>query len=164
MPWFRFVDHERPPPNRPDTSHLLLLALIVGLNLAGPGMTQLVQPRPSRFVTPQAQHSLQPQGADPVLLAGHPPDRPEPQGQRRSRPLENRSCRHCRLVSTIGTNPPPATGHPIRFTLASRTSKPLRTAETPEILPTGLFRRKPPFQFHQRARVILHVPHHYPLW
>ena len=45
---------------------------------------ELVQPRPRRLVAPQAQGSLQPQGAHPTLLVGDPPHRPKPRRQRGS--------------------------------------------------------------------------------
>lgn len=50
---------------------------------------ELVEPRPRRAVAPQAQDSLQPQGAGAGLLAGHPPDDAEPPGQWLARALED---------------------------------------------------------------------------
>lgn len=46
------------------------------------GTTQLVQQRPSRLVASQPQNALQSHCVDAILLAGDPPRRPKPQGQR----------------------------------------------------------------------------------
>ena len=55
------------------------------------GAPELVQPRPSGPVTAQAQHALQAQGAGARLLAGHPPDGPEPKNKRLATPLKDRT-------------------------------------------------------------------------
>src|SRR5665647_2156490 len=62
----------------------------IDFNLAGQsitsrsyhGPTQLVQPRPSRFVAAQAKCPLQPKGAHAILLAGDEPHREKPRTQR----------------------------------------------------------------------------------
>ena len=66
---------------------------------------ELVQPRPGRAVAAQAEDALQAQGAGAVLLAHHPPDRPEPQRQRGPGALEDRPRHHRRLVPTGCAHP-----------------------------------------------------------
>ena len=112
----------------------------------------------------QAQHPLQSQGAGSILLAGHPPDRPKPQGKGHPRPLEDRACRCRSLVSAAGTHPAAATGGPIHFAVTSRANEPLGPAQRPQVLTARFFRREPSFQLHLRTRVVFHTLNHYRLW
>jgi len=60
---------------------------------------QLVQPSPRRLVAAQPQDLLEPLGARPGLLAGHPPPSAEPRGQRGPGVLKDRAGRHRGLSS-----------------------------------------------------------------
>ena len=62
------------------------------------GLNAYVEPRPGGLAAAEAEHPLEPQGARPVLLAGDPPDHPEPVGQRPVRVLEDRACDDGRLM------------------------------------------------------------------
>ncbi len=55
------------------------------------GPAQRVQPGPGRLVAAQAQHSLQAQGAHPILLAGDEPHRQQPHPQRLAGVLAHRA-------------------------------------------------------------------------
>ena len=92
----------RPPRRRPATAH----------GRASPARTpQLVSHRPSRLVTAQTQHSMAAQGADVVLLAGHIPDRPEPDLQRQVGVLEDRCGLHPDLLTPTRGPSPNASNH-----------------------------------------------------
>jgi len=58
------------------------------------GASQLMQPRPGRTGTAQAQDALAPQRTHSVLLAGHRPPRAKPQPQRLLGILEDRARDH----------------------------------------------------------------------
>jgi hypothetical protein len=66
------------------------------------GPTEFVQPRPGRFVAPEAQDSLQTKGANAVLLVGEIPDRLEPDPEGFAGPLEKRPRRAQRLALALG--------------------------------------------------------------
>jgi len=55
---------------------------------------QLVQPRPRGLIAAQAEHALQTERADALLLVDHVPHRREPALKRRSRPGEDRAGGH----------------------------------------------------------------------
>ena len=90
----------------------------VGLDLAGKavaagprhGPPQLVQPGPGGLVAAEAEGTLQPQGAHPVLLAGNEPHRQEPCPQRLAGPFEYRAGGYRGLPAACPA-PQPATGH-----------------------------------------------------
>ena len=92
------------------------------------GTSQLMQPRPGRFVTPQLQHPLEAQGARTVLLARDPSCRPEPKGKGFAGILKDRPGRHRTLVAATRTlqqndryrpGPPPATARTTKSHQAS---------------------------------------------
>ena len=67
------------------------------------GSAQLVEKIPRRPVAPQAQYSLQPQGACPIFLAGDLPHRLKPKAQWQVRVHEQRAGRDRSLVITRAT-------------------------------------------------------------
>ena len=64
-------------------------------------LPQLMQPCPSRLITPKAKNAFQSKGACPVLLAGHKPDRCEPGSQRHPCPMEDGSRSYRDLASAL---------------------------------------------------------------
>jgi len=124
---------------------------------------QLVQPAPCRLVAAQSQHPLDAQRTDAVLLAGHIPDRPEPQRQRQAAALEDRAGRHRRLMPTAGTQPQPPAGRPRLAAAAAGTDKAVGPAKREQILSTRLLAGEAFLQFHQRARILFHEPERYRL-
>ena len=117
---------------------------------------ELVQPRPRRLVAPQAQGSLQPQGAHPTLLVGDPPHRPKPRRQRGSGVLKNRPRRHRGLVGAARALPPPLPDAPRLGPVTPRAPKSLRPPELFQIRPTRLLGRESALEFGQISRIILH--------
>src|SRR5580693_10245924 len=94
---------------------------------------QLVQQIPRRAITPQPQHPLQAQGAGPAFLAGHVPQRFEPQTQGQMRVREQGPRRHRGLP----TAPPAVTQAPRRDPmirpLTYRAAEPFRPPQSGEI-------------------------------
>ena len=128
------------------------------------GASQFMQPRPSRLVTPQPQHPLEAHGAGTVLLAGHPPDRPEPKCQGLAGVLKDRPGRHRTLVVATRTLQQNAGLRPTFPPATARAAKAVRPTEPKQILPAGLLRRKASLKFHQIPRKILHRGPYYRLW
>ena len=101
---------------------------------AGPhhGPPQLVQPGPGGLVAAEAEGTLQPQGAHPVLLAGHEPHRQEPCPQRLAG-LRYRAGGYRGLPAACPA-PQPATGHFPRLAdnptvWAAKTGRPAEPAD-----------------------------------
>src|SRR5215472_17010325 len=128
------------------------------------GVAQFMQHRPGRLVALQAQHALQAHGADPVLLAGHPPHRPEPQGQWQAAVLKDRSRSHRNLAMTPRALPQQIRRRPRLPPSTARALEAIRPAQLKQICPAGLLGRKPGLQFQQISRIVLHGPKHYRLW
>jgi hypothetical protein len=90
------------------------------------------------------------------------PHRSEPQSQRLSSVLENRSCRHGGLVSAGGTDEPSTRPCPSRSALTTRTDKTLGPPQSHQILSTVIVRSKSRLKFQQSPWVILsHNTQHY---
>ena len=123
-----------------------------------------MHPCPSCLVAAQSENSLQPQGAGAILLARHPPDCPEPQGQRLATSLEDRSSLDRSLVPTFPALKQPISPGPCFLVSTGWTMKPRRPAQPEKILPAGLLRCKPTLQIHQRFRIVLHALYNYILW
>jgi len=128
------------------------------------GAAQLVQQGPSRFVALQAQHALQPHGADAVLLASHPPHRSEPQGQRQSAVLKNRSRSHRNLTMTSRALPQQIGSWPGLPASTARAAESIRPAKLKQIRPASRLGREAPLQFQQVPRIIFHSKKNYWLW
>ena len=120
---------------------------------------ELLAPRrPGRPHRPRPVRS-----ADPVLLAGHPPRRTKPRGQRQSAVLKNRSrCNRC-LTMAARAFQQGAAQRPELRPMATRTTKTLRPAQSKQILPTGFLTGKASLQFEQIPRIIFHDRKHYRL-
>src|SRR5260370_19420789 len=102
-----------------------------------------MQPRPSRLITTQPEHSLQAQCTGSVLLARHVPHCPEPHLQRLPRILENGSRRGRSLVIALAALPQGGTYRPRLAVTAAGTSKTFRPTQLEQVLPTRFFRREP---------------------
>ena len=111
------------------------------------GASQFMQPRPSRLVTLQSQHPLKAHGARTVLLAGDPPDRPEPERQGLAGILKDRPCRHRTLVAAARTLQQNVGYWPTLSPSTARATESLGPAEPKQILPAGRFRREPSLEF-----------------
>ncbi len=100
---------------------------------------QLVQPSPSRLVTAEPKLPLQPECADPNLLAGHEPDRQKPHPQRFAGGLEDRARRQ-RCLAPACPTPQPSSRHRPRLLgrAAMATDEPVRPSQTPNVIPAGL--------------------------
>src|SRR5712691_11261148 len=127
------------------------------------GAAELVEPRPGGAVAAEPQDTLQAQRAGTGLLADHPPDRAEPQRQRRASVLEDRSSRHGHLMPAGRAHPEPASGRPSLGGPARRAREVSRPPKLRQVLAARLVGGEPPLQLHERARVILHDPHYYRL-
>src|SRR5271166_3809789 len=119
---------------------------------------QLVQQIPRRAIAPQPQHPLQAQGASPALLAGHVPERLEPQTQGQMRVREQGPRRHRGLP----TAPPAVTQAPRRDPMirpsAYRAAEPLRPPQLGEIVPARRIVREPIAKLQHRAWIFRHDP------
>ena len=73
---------------------------------------ELVEDQPRRFVAPQGQLPLHPQGRRAALVGDHQVGRPEPGRQRRLRVVQDRARRERHLMPTAGALPSPRR-HPI---------------------------------------------------
>ena len=122
---------------------------------------QFMKPRPSSFITAQPKNPFQPQCACTILLAGDPPDCPEPKGQGHPASLKNSPAGNrclvtaCSALNKIDANWPPLA------TIASRTAKPVRPAHLQQITTASFFSRKSRFKFNKGFGVIFHTPAYY---
>lgn len=116
---------------------------------------QLVEPRPSRAITPQSEYSLQPHRIGAIFLARQPPHRSEPQAQRLVRLVKDRaSCERPLRVARGALDAIPGRP-PSRVALAGRTHEPLRPAKSHEIRSAVRLRAESVFELQLRPRVIL---------
>ena len=137
-----------PSAPRPRLPGLLTTADVGLVDLDRPGeqltagqhhrAAQLVQPRPRRLVAAEAEHPLQPERADAVLLVDHVPDRREPAPQRQPATVEDRPGGDRGLVSAdraaaqpAANRPPVAADRP-----AEATHEPLAPADALEVAQT----------------------------
>ncbi len=121
---------------------------------------QLVQQCPSGPVIAQAQHALQSQCADAILLGSDLPHRPKPDRQGQFAVRENRSCQHRSFPTALNATPEIATDRQAAGR-ANRANKPLRPAQREKISPTIGFVAEALFQFQQCARIIFDHPQKY---
>lgn len=122
---------------------------------------QFVQPTPSGLVTPEPQHALQTEGADAILLAGHPPQSVEPHLQRGARVLKNRPRSQRSLVRAACALPERGTQPPRSAFPTTGAAEPFRPAHSEEIVTTGFLRPEALFEVRQRARIVFHDLLHY---
>src|ERR1039458_3208902 len=116
---------------------------------------QLVHPRPCSFVAAQAQHSLQTQGADAVLLAGYEPHCKKPGAQRLAGVLEHCTSRQRRFRIACPAPKYAARGHPRLPNIpTTRTNEPVWPPQAPDIFAALNLTAKPLVHFLERARVI----------
>src|SRR5437870_7892388 len=125
---------------------------------------QFVQPTPRGLVTAQPQHALQAEGADAILLAGHPPQSVEPHLQRGARVLKNRPRSQRSLVRAVRTLPERRTQPPRPAFPTPGAAEPFRPAHPEKIVTTGFLRTEAPYEVRQRARIVFHGLLHYLLW
>src|SRR5580700_6845594 len=143
----------RGPPMKISSTDDTLQPLTSGTNHRP---AQLVQQIPRRAITPQPQHPLQAQGAGPALLAGHVPQRFEPQTQGQMRVREQGPRRHRGLP----TAPPAVTQAPRRDPmirpLTYRAAETFRPPQSGEIVPARHIVLEPIAKFQHRARILCH--------
>src|SRR5437588_352733 len=112
----------------------------------------------------EPQHALQTEGADAILLAGHPPQSVEPHLQRGARVLKNRPRSQRSLVRAVRTLPERRTQPPRPAFPTPGAAEPFRPAHPEKIVTTGFLRSEAPFEVRQRARIVFHGLLHYLLW
>jgi hypothetical protein len=117
------------------------------------GPAEFVEDQPGRFVPADPQLALEQQGRHPALIGRHQIGGPEPQRQRRSRPVENRSRGQRRLVAAVRTLPPApiAQGEGPRVA-APWTAKTIRPPADFQVLPAGLIGRELPLERTETGR------------
>jgi len=118
--------------------------------------TELVQPRPRRLVTAQAQDTLDTQGTGPILLARYGPHRSKPQRQRKVAALKYGPRRHRDLAPTLAAQPKPPTHRPRLSTSTAGADKAIGPTKLTQVRPTGLVGGKAGFELGQGSRVVLH--------
>src|SRR5947208_13695997 len=112
----------------------------------------------------EPQHALQTEGADAILLAGHPPQSVEPHLHRGARVLKNRPRSQRSLVRAVRTLPERRTQPPRPAFPTPGAAEPFRPAHPEKIVTTGFLRAEAPFEVRQRARIVFHGLLHYLLW
>src|SRR5439155_15951727 len=112
----------------------------------------------------EPQHALQTEGADAILLAGHPPQSVEPHLHRGARVLKNRPRSQRSLVRAVRTLPERRTQPPRPAFPTPGAAEPFRPAHPEKIVTTGFLRSEAPFEVRQRARIVFHGLLHYLLW
>lgn len=119
---------------------------------------QFMKPRPCRFITPQPENPLQTQRACTALLAGNPPDRPEPKEQGHPAPLKNSTAGNRSLITACSALNKSRSNRPPFASLTSRAAKPVRPAQFQQISAASFFCRKLGFKFHKVLGVVFHTP------
>jgi hypothetical protein len=124
------------------------------------GPTQLVEEQPGRFVSSEAQLSLQPQGRSASFIGDHQVAGPEPDRQRRFRVVEDRARRERHLVPASGALPASMGHRKGPAMLAPRTDEPVRPATRGQIPLAGVLGRKLALELVQilRKRRARHAP------
>src|SRR5213078_2813654 len=112
----------------------------------------------------EPQHALPTEGADAILLAGHPPQSVEPHLHRGARVLKNRPRSQRSLVRAVRTLPERRTQPPRPAFPTPGAAEPFRPAHPEKIVTTGFLRSEAPFEVRQRARIVFHGLLHYLLW
>lgn len=132
--------------------HLAMQAVATGTDHRPP---QLVQPGPRRLVAAQPQHTLQAQGAHPILLAGDEPHRQEPQPQGLARPFEDRAGRQRHLPAAGATAQQPARHfRRLLHRSAGRAGEAVRPAQPSDVGPARRFAAEPRLELLKRPGVI----------
>ena len=107
------------------------------------GLPQLVQDHPRCLVTSQTQLALQEKRRDAAFIRGHEVGRPEPNGQRRFRVMQNRSCRKGHLIPTTCALPALRFHDWVRIPVpAPRADEAVRPAALSQILLASFFGRE----------------------
>ena len=126
--------------------------------------TKFVQPCPRRHIAPQTKHLLQTYGTRSVLLTGNMPDCPKPHPQRLSCVLKNGPCSHRSLIAASSTDQSSPRARPASRAAASWTNKAFGPSKLEQIIPTGVFGRKPILKFKDCSWVIFHTRIRYMLY
>ena len=122
------------------------------------GPPELVEPSPGRVIAAQTENLLEAQRADARFLTGHPPHRPEPDGQWFASTLEYGTRRHGDVVAARSTDQQSTNGLPYLATLATRARNSLRPTQLQKILTASTFGREPRLEFTECLRVVFHTP------
>src|SRR5450759_3915608 len=114
-----------------------------------------MQPGPGRLIAAQAEHPLQTQRADAVLLAGDEPHGEKPHPQRLARVLQHSSSRQ-RYLPIAGSTAQQASRHFPRLAhcRAVGADKAIRPAKPPDIFPARRLAAKPRVELLKRPRII----------
>src|SRR5450830_1126339 len=112
-------------------------------------------PGPGRLIAAQAEHPLQTQRADAVLLAGDEPHGEKPHPQRLARVLQHSSSRQ-RYLPIAGSTAQQASRHFPRLAhcRAVGADKAIRPAKPPDIIPARRLAAKPRVELLKRPRII----------
>src|SRR5450759_523250 len=114
-----------------------------------------MEPGPGRLIAAQAEHPLQTQRADAVLLAGDEPHGEKPHPQRLARVLQHSSSRQ-RYLPIAGSTAQQASRHFPRLAhcRAVGADKAIRPAKPPDIFPARRLAAKPRVELLKRPRII----------
>jgi hypothetical protein len=125
----RLVDlHDRAQPLAAGTDHRGSVAM---------------QHRPRRLLRADAEHTLEAQGGDPVLLAGHLPRRREPHRQRGPSAVKDRAGRRRDTPTASTARPVPIGKLPCFLTATERAQEAARPAQPVQVVQARSIIRKP---------------------
>ena len=141
---------------------------LIGLNVAVQPLTArahhrtpvAVQHGPGRLIAAQAEHALQSQRRDVVLLRGQWPGCGEPHGERRASVLEDGAGCAGHPPTTVRTTALSAAQLPARRTVTGRASETRRPAQPVQIVPTRGIVGKPCTHRGVVPRVVHSGPRH----
>src|SRR5215467_3035641 len=116
--------------------------------------SQFVQPAPGCLVAAQAEHRLEPQRADTLLLPSHVPGGCEPGPKQRMGVREDSDSGHRRLPLAAAADPQATLAAPALPRRTSRAYEPVRPAQPLQVLPASAFIREPRLEFLPRPGVV----------
>ncbi len=134
MPCVRSGGREHLPPGRPATSRLPRLSRSGDPGPGAPWRVAIYAATSKPSCNSSSQHPLKAHGARTVLLAGDPPDRPEPERQGLAGILKDRPCRHRTLVAAARTLQQNVGYWPTLSPSTARATESLGPAEPKQIL------------------------------
>ena len=127
------------------------------------GGSHLMQPRPSRLITAQAQDSFQTQCTSAVLLSSDPPDRSKPHRQGFMRILKDCPRYYRRLVATFRALIKHSSNRISFFTSTASATKSIWPSNLTKIITAGSVGRKRGLEFLKILGILQHTPRHYML-
>ena len=119
-----------------------------------------MKPCPGRLVSRKSELSLQAHGTDPVLLAGDQPHGEEPESQRLSRAIEDRSGDDgCLMMTARAFLDSSFSEDPMTTCSASWALKTIGPSDDFEVLATGLIGVEPVIKLDQVGRILVGAKH-----